>query len=163
MWFGEPHPFPERGSPTILRASGQKCYEGLSFRRCFFSEKLNLPNFTYKNMFIVRTLKITYSNMQWPFLWCSTSQFRTFATSIMLTIQFRGLLPSRVMIFVQNSAKIFQLLVDSTTSMCVTQSRGGGIRTKRIFHLIQQKLIWGTNRIRYTPASVYNGVLVSAI
>jgi hypothetical protein len=33
MWFGEPHPFPERGSPTILSASGQKRYKGWSCRR----------------------------------------------------------------------------------------------------------------------------------
>ena len=32
MWFGEPHPFPERGSPTRLRASGQQSYEGRSCR-----------------------------------------------------------------------------------------------------------------------------------
>jgi len=30
MWFGEPHPFPERGSPTRLSASGQQRYEGWS-------------------------------------------------------------------------------------------------------------------------------------
>jgi len=28
MWFGEPHPFPERGSPTKLRMSGQQSYKG---------------------------------------------------------------------------------------------------------------------------------------
>ena len=28
MWFGEPHPFPERGSPTILSTSGQQRYKG---------------------------------------------------------------------------------------------------------------------------------------
>jgi len=32
MWFGEPHPFPERGSPTRLSASGQESYEGWSCR-----------------------------------------------------------------------------------------------------------------------------------
>ena len=32
MWFGEPHPFPERGSPTRLSASGQQSYEGWSCR-----------------------------------------------------------------------------------------------------------------------------------
>ena len=32
MWFGEPHPFPERGSPARLRASGQQSYEGWSCR-----------------------------------------------------------------------------------------------------------------------------------
>jgi len=31
-WFGEPHPFPERGSPTSLSASVQQRYEGWSFR-----------------------------------------------------------------------------------------------------------------------------------
>jgi hypothetical protein len=30
MWFGEPHPFPERGSPTILSMSGKQRYEGWS-------------------------------------------------------------------------------------------------------------------------------------
>jgi len=30
MWFGEPHPFPERGSPTGLSASGQQRYKGWS-------------------------------------------------------------------------------------------------------------------------------------
>ena len=30
MWFGEPHPFPERGSPTILGMSGLQRYEGWS-------------------------------------------------------------------------------------------------------------------------------------
>ena len=30
MWFGEPHPFPESGSPTILSASGQQRYKGWS-------------------------------------------------------------------------------------------------------------------------------------
>ena len=33
MWFGEPHPFPERGSPTKLSASGQQSYEGCSCRK----------------------------------------------------------------------------------------------------------------------------------
>jgi len=28
MWFGEPHVFPERGSPTILSMLGQKRYKG---------------------------------------------------------------------------------------------------------------------------------------
>ena len=28
MWFGEPLPFPERGSPTGLSASGQQSYKG---------------------------------------------------------------------------------------------------------------------------------------
>jgi len=32
MWFGEPHPFPEGGSPTRLSASGQQSYEGWSCR-----------------------------------------------------------------------------------------------------------------------------------
>jgi len=27
MWFGEPHPFPETGSPTGPSASGQQSYE----------------------------------------------------------------------------------------------------------------------------------------
>jgi hypothetical protein len=30
MWLGEPHPFPERGSPTILSTLGQQRYEGRS-------------------------------------------------------------------------------------------------------------------------------------
>jgi hypothetical protein len=33
MWFGEPHPFPERESPTILSASGQQRQEGWSCRK----------------------------------------------------------------------------------------------------------------------------------
>jgi len=32
MWFGEPHPFPERGSPTRLSTSGLKSYTGWSCR-----------------------------------------------------------------------------------------------------------------------------------
>jgi len=32
MWFGESHPFPERGSPTKLRPSVQQIYEGWSCR-----------------------------------------------------------------------------------------------------------------------------------
>jgi len=32
MWFGEPHPFSERGSPTGMSASGQQSYEGWSCR-----------------------------------------------------------------------------------------------------------------------------------
>jgi len=32
MSFGEPHPFPERGSPTRLSESGQQSYEGRSCR-----------------------------------------------------------------------------------------------------------------------------------
>jgi len=32
MWFGESHPFPERGSPTSLSASGQQSYTGWSCR-----------------------------------------------------------------------------------------------------------------------------------
>jgi len=32
MWFGEPNPFPRRGSPTRLSASGQQSYEGWSCR-----------------------------------------------------------------------------------------------------------------------------------
>jgi len=35
MWFGEPHPFPERGSPTGLSASEQQSYEGWSCRMSF--------------------------------------------------------------------------------------------------------------------------------
>jgi hypothetical protein len=27
MWFGEPHPFPERGSPSRLSMSGQPSYK----------------------------------------------------------------------------------------------------------------------------------------
>ena len=36
MWFGEPHPFPERGSPTKLSASGEQRYEGWSCRLWIF-------------------------------------------------------------------------------------------------------------------------------
>ena len=32
MWFGEPHPFPKRVSPTRLSTSGQQSYEGWSCR-----------------------------------------------------------------------------------------------------------------------------------
>jgi len=32
MQFAEPHPFPERGSPTTLNASGQQSYDGRSCR-----------------------------------------------------------------------------------------------------------------------------------
>ena len=32
MCFGEPHPFPIRGSPTRLNVSGQQSYEGWSCR-----------------------------------------------------------------------------------------------------------------------------------
>ena len=32
MWFGEPHPFPERGSPTGLGVWRQQSYEGWSCR-----------------------------------------------------------------------------------------------------------------------------------
>jgi hypothetical protein len=32
MWFGEPHPFPARGSPTRLSKSGQQSYTGWSCR-----------------------------------------------------------------------------------------------------------------------------------
>jgi len=37
MWFGEPHPFPERGSPTGLSASEQRSYKGWSCRTKFWS------------------------------------------------------------------------------------------------------------------------------
>jgi len=30
MLFGEPHPFPERGSPTRLSTSGQQSFKGWS-------------------------------------------------------------------------------------------------------------------------------------
>jgi hypothetical protein len=41
MWFGEPHPFPQRGSPTTLSASVQQSYEGWSCRKSnFFSAAL---------------------------------------------------------------------------------------------------------------------------
>ena len=36
MWFGEPHPFPERGSPTRLSALGQQSYEGWSCRHSYY-------------------------------------------------------------------------------------------------------------------------------
>ena len=32
MWLGEPHPFPQRGSPTRLSTSGQQSYKGRSCR-----------------------------------------------------------------------------------------------------------------------------------
>ena len=32
MWFGEPHPYPARGSPTRLSKSGQQSYTGWSCR-----------------------------------------------------------------------------------------------------------------------------------
>jgi len=35
MWFSEPHPFPERGSPTRLSTSGQQSYKGWSCRTVF--------------------------------------------------------------------------------------------------------------------------------
>ena len=34
MWIGEPHPFPERGSTTKLRTSGQQSYKAWSCRTC---------------------------------------------------------------------------------------------------------------------------------
>jgi len=40
MCFGEPHPFPERGSPTRLSASGKQSYEGWFWR---VREDLTLP------------------------------------------------------------------------------------------------------------------------
>jgi hypothetical protein len=42
MWFGEPHPFPERGSPTLLSTSGQQRYEGWWCRSFFFNTLRNL-------------------------------------------------------------------------------------------------------------------------
>jgi len=35
MSFGEPHPFPERGSPTRLSTSGRQSYEGWSCRNSY--------------------------------------------------------------------------------------------------------------------------------
>jgi len=40
MWFDKPHPFPERGSPTELRTSEQRSYEGWWCRR-FIEETQN--------------------------------------------------------------------------------------------------------------------------
>jgi len=45
MWFGEPHPFPERGSPTGLSATGQQSYEGWSLDRG------QLVNFTPRTLY----------------------------------------------------------------------------------------------------------------
>ena len=42
MWFGEPHPFPERGSPTRLSASGQQSYKGWSCRVSFHQSFLHI-------------------------------------------------------------------------------------------------------------------------
>jgi len=40
MRFGEPHPFPETGSPTTLSASGQQSYKGRSCR--IYARSLNI-------------------------------------------------------------------------------------------------------------------------
>jgi len=37
MWFGEPHPFPERGSPTRLGESGQQITKGDRVDILFYS------------------------------------------------------------------------------------------------------------------------------
>ena len=34
MWFGEPHPFPERGSPIRLSVSEEQRYKGRTCRNC---------------------------------------------------------------------------------------------------------------------------------
>jgi len=46
MWFGEPHPFPERESPTRLSASGQQSYEGWSCRTDMTNLIVTFRNFS---------------------------------------------------------------------------------------------------------------------
>jgi hypothetical protein len=44
MWFGEPQPFPERGSLTRLSASGQQRYEGWSCISCGLCGWMNMEH-----------------------------------------------------------------------------------------------------------------------
>ena len=53
MWFGEPHPFPGRGSPARLSASEQQSYEGWSCR------SLNLTSADSKNKGFEFELKVS--------------------------------------------------------------------------------------------------------
>ena len=47
MWFGEPHSFPERESPTKLKASGQQSSKG---DRVEYIYKLHAHNPEYHNI-----------------------------------------------------------------------------------------------------------------
>ena len=46
MWFGEPHPSPERSSPTRLSTSGQTKYKGWSCR-VYWIQSINLFSFYF--------------------------------------------------------------------------------------------------------------------
>ena len=68
MRFGEPHPFPKRGSPTRLSASGQQSYEGWSCRLWLIRIACWIPYFTYL---------LTHSMVQgpsWAANWFAASQ-----------------------------------------------------------------------------------------
>ena len=58
MWFGEPHPFPERGSPTGLSTSGQQSYEGWSCRLCYSYNKNQLDSLISQIYFRNKTLHV---------------------------------------------------------------------------------------------------------
>ena len=66
MWFAEPHPFPERGSPTGLSASGQQSYEGWSYRTSLHSTLItskNKPNAQF--LAFIRRSENTEFEMIW--------------------------------------------------------------------------------------------------
>ena len=73
MWFGEPHPFPERGSSTGLSASGKQSYEGWSCRS--YRGNQNTPCM-FNNVFLNRApCEIKWKNVvepDWPHMviWC---------------------------------------------------------------------------------------------
>ena len=64
MWFGEPHPFPERGSPTRLSVSGQQNYKGWSCSICIFIHK-----YIYMFLCILDRASSWYLNNGWPTRW----------------------------------------------------------------------------------------------
>ena len=82
MWFGEPHPFPERGSPTILSASGQQSYKGWSCRLWIFefqarncTEDHSMGQIKHlcsssgkrKRLFSVRSVRVLMRRKLWTF------------------------------------------------------------------------------------------------
>jgi hypothetical protein len=74
MWFDEPHPSPERSSPTRLSTLGQPSYNGWSRRREWYEIQPDLPLATFRDSNILftcwvgkkiwlRNLSVEFSNM----------------------------------------------------------------------------------------------------
>jgi len=93
MWIGEPHPFPERGSPTGLSASGQQSYEGGSCRTSHqkYAALLN-ESYEIQQTFIVQVYRVRSAtwatNIIYSIKYCTQKGKRNdiFLLSSLLTI-----------------------------------------------------------------------------